>query len=304
MTTFITVFVQMLALLIMIGAGFLAGKKGMLDDHSCKKISGMIITIFNPMLAISSAAGAIGQISMEQMGIAALIAVGLFAYFILVGTILTRFFTKDSLQQKMYQLMFTFSNLGFMGIPVVKCVLGAEYVVYVTEFMLIYNVVFYTYGMALLEGKFTLASLKKLLTVSNALVVFSILILAFSIELPGFINTAVTYLGNVTSPMAMITIGFALAQAQLKDIFANGKLYLFTFVKLIVLPLIALVVLRILPIPADLLPLCIIMFGMPVGNMPLILGKEKGIDCTVCSAGIIMTTLFCIVTIPFLVALV
>ncbi|MCD8379769.1 MAG: AEC family transporter [Lachnospiraceae bacterium] len=302
--TFSTVFYQMLALLILIGAGYIAAKTGMMDEHTSSKMSAMILNIFNPMLAISSASGAVGQIPLSQMGQVALIAVAMFLLFIVIGMILSPFFSKDTFQKKIFELMFVFSNLGFMGIPVVSSVLGSEYVVYVTEFMMVYNIFFYTYGITMMDGKFSAASLKKLLTPSNLLVFSSIFILVFSIQLPDFVNTAVTYLGNVTSPMAMMTIGYALSKASLKDIFTDGKLYLFTFIKLLVIPLALLPVLKLLPIPSDLIPLCMIMFGMPVGNMPLILGNERGIDGTTCSAGIIMTTLFCLVTIPLLMAIV
>ncbi|MCD7738004.1 MAG: AEC family transporter [Lachnospiraceae bacterium] len=302
--TFFTVFYQMIALLILIGAGYIAARTGMLDEHTSTKMSAMILNIFNPMLALSSASGAIGQIPLGQMGQVALIAVGMFLLFILIGRICSPFFAKDIFQKKIFELMFVFSNLGFMGIPVVSSVLGSEYVVYVTEFMMIYNVFFYTYGLAMMDGKFTAASLKKLITPGNLLVFGSIFVLVFSIQLPSFVSTAVTYLGNVTSPMAMMTIGYALSKASLKDIFTDKKLYLFTFIKLLVIPLALLPLLKLLPIPSDLIPLCMIMFGMPVGNMPLILGNERGIDCTTCSAGIIMTTLFCLVTIPLLMAIV
>ena len=43
---------------------------------------------------------------------------------------------------------------------------------------------------------------------------------------------------------------------------------------------------------------------MPIGNMPLILGTQKGIDGATCSAAIILTTLLCVLTIPVLMAVV
>ena len=46
------------------------------------------------------------------------------------------------------------------------------------------------------------------------------------------------------------------------------------------------------------------MFGMPIGNMPLILGNQKGIDGSTCSAAIILTTILCVFTIPVLLAIV
>ncbi|MCD8126448.1 MAG: AEC family transporter [Clostridiales bacterium] len=302
MILLITVFLQMLSLVIMMGAGFIAAKRGMLDGHTCTKLSAMIVSIFNLLLALSSAISSVGQIPLERMGIIALVAAGMFAVFILIGMILSPFFDKDPFQRKMFQMMFVFSNLGFIGIPVVSCVLGAEYVVYITEFMLMFNLVFYSYGMALMEGRFSLASLKAMLNSGNVIAICAILVMVFSITVPDFIATAVTYLGNVASPMALVTIGYTVANASLKQIFGNAKLYLFSFLKLLVIPLALLPVLRLLPVPSDLIPVCMIMFGMPVGNMPLILGTQKGLDCTTCSAGIIMTTILCIFTVPILVA--
>ena len=52
--TIFTVFFQMLALLIMIGAGFFVAKKGMMDAHTNSQVSAMIVNVFNPMLIISS----------------------------------------------------------------------------------------------------------------------------------------------------------------------------------------------------------------------------------------------------------
>ena len=54
--TIFTVFFQMLALLIMIGAGYFMAKKGMMDSHTNTQMSKMIVNVFNPMLILSSAA--------------------------------------------------------------------------------------------------------------------------------------------------------------------------------------------------------------------------------------------------------
>ena len=51
--TFFTVFFQMLALLIMIGAGYFVTKKGMLDAHTNNQMSDLIVNIFNPMLVLA-----------------------------------------------------------------------------------------------------------------------------------------------------------------------------------------------------------------------------------------------------------
>lgn len=298
--TFFTVFFQMLALLLMIGAGYFVTKKGMMDEHTNNQMSDMIVDIFNPLLVLASASNAVGRISMDALKLAICIAVGMFAVFIIAGSILSPFFEKDRQQRKIFQLMFVFSNVGFIGIPVISSIFGSEYVVYVTEFMLVYSFVFYTYGIALMDGRFSAASLKSMINPGTVSGLLALGIIIFEVQLPEFLKTAVTYLGNVTSPMALMAVGFALAHSDWKKIFGQPRLYVFSVIKLLVLPLMMLPLLRLVIQDAELLAVCMVMFGMPVGNMPLILGNQRGMDVTACSAAIILSTVLCVLTVPVL----
>ncbi len=302
--TFLTCLFQMFALLIMIGAGALAAHFNWLDETTNAKMSKMIVNLFNPLLALSGAANAVGKISLDTLGLVFFVAVCMFTSFIIVSVFTARFFDKDVMQQRVYKLMVVFPNCGFIGIPVVSSLLGQEYVVYVSIFVLVYNLYFYTYGVSVPEGKFSLKSLKALNNPGTYCCVLGLLLIVFSVNLPDFLLTAVTSIGNCASPLALMTVGYSLYYADLKRIFNQPRLYAFSAMKLLVLPLIALPLLRLLPLKSDLLMLVMIMFGMPVGNMPLILAAERNIDCSVCSAAIMMTTVFCVVTIPILILLV
>lgn len=300
--TLITVFFQMLALILMISAGYYVAKKDMMDDHTNSQMSGMIVNVFNPMLVLSSAINSVGLVSLDTMATVSLIAVAMFVVFIVAGMIITPFFDKDPGQRKIFQMMFVFSNLGFIGVPVVTSILGAEYVVYVTEFLLIYTLVFYTYGVAMMDGTFSFSSLKAIVNPGTVCGVLAVLIVIFEIHVPDFVKTAVTYLGNVASPMALVSVGFSLAHADLKKIFGQPRLYVFAAIKLLALPLLMLIPLKMVTGDMTIIPVCMVMFGMPVGNMPLILGTQKGIDGATCSAAIILTTILCVFSVPVLIA--
>ncbi len=279
-----TIFFQMLALLLMIGAGYLMAKKKMVDEHTNGQISRMIINVFNPLLFLSSAFESVGTISMSTMLQIGLVAAGMFVFFIAAGMLLTPFFDKDQDQRKIFQMMFVFSNLGFIGIPVINSILGAEYVVYVTGFLVVYNIVFYTYGLSVMNGRFSAALLRSMVN-------------------PGS-NTAVMYLGNAASPLALVLVGYTLERSEFKKIFGEMRLYLFSAVKLLILPLLMLPLLRMVTDDPAVLSVSMIMFGMPIGNMPLILGNERGIDGSTCSAAIILSTVLCVFTVPVLVTVV
>lgn len=298
--TIFTVFFQMLAFLLMIGAGYFITRRGMMDGHTNSQMSGLLVNVFNPLLIVSSAANAVGLISPDTMRTVGLIACGMFAVFILAGMLLSPVFERDQDQRKIFQLMFVFSNLGFIGIPVVSGIIGEEYVVYVTEFILIYTILLYTYGVGLLSRKFSLSALKEMVNPGTVLSAAALVIIIWEIQIPDFLKTAAAYLGNVTSPMALIAIGFNLAQSELKKIFGQLRLYLFAAVKLLILPLLLLPLLKAVTSDIHLISVCMVMFGMPVGNIPLMLRMQKGIDVSAGSAAIILTTVLCVFTIPIL----
>ena len=165
--TVVTVFFQMLALLVMIGVGYFITGRGMLDEHTNRQMSGLLVNLFNPMLILSSAANSVGLISPDDMKTVGLIAIGMFAFFIPLGMVLSPIFEREPGHRKIFQLMFVFSNLGFIGIPVVSGIIGTEYVIYVTEFILIYNVILYSYGVGVLSDRPSLSSLKEMVNLGT-----------------------------------------------------------------------------------------------------------------------------------------
>ncbi len=299
-----TVFFQMLSLAILILVGVVISRIKMVDSHGMGQISRLINYVFNPMMMVSSAISSVGSIDKQVMLLLFGLAAALYLALILIGHFAAPLFDKRPGQKEMYQLMFIFSNVGFMGIPVIRGVFGAENVVYVLAFVFVFNIVFYTYGVALLDGGLSGESLKKMLNPGTVSSVATLLIVLLEPQVPEFLSNVVDYLGSAASPLAMIAVGVTLANADLKAVFLNPKTYLFTLVKMVAIPLIAIPLLKLLPFSDTVIGVCLVEIAMPVANLPLILGTEKGIDCTSCSASIIMTTLASVLTVPLLVALI
>ncbi|MCD7918012.1 MAG: AEC family transporter, partial [Clostridiales bacterium] len=124
-----TVFFQMLSLAILILVGVVISRIKMVDDHGMGQISRLINYVFNPMLMVSSAIDSVGSIDKQVMLLLFGLAAVLYLALILIGRFAAPLFDKRPGQKEMYQLMFIFSNVGFMGIPVIRGVFGAENVV-------------------------------------------------------------------------------------------------------------------------------------------------------------------------------
>lgn len=67
---------------------------------------------------------------------------------------------------------------------VISSIFGAEYVVYVSEFMLVYTLVFYTYGIALMDGKFSKDSLRAMVNPGTiaGLLAMAVILLKYSFQ--------------------------------------------------------------------------------------------------------------------------
>lgn len=302
--TIATVFLQMLSLALMIFAGVLIARRKLADDHTMGQMSHLINYVFNPMMMLSSGIASVGAVDKEVLFLLFGVVGGLYLLFILLARLIGPRFGRTPGQSELFQMMLVFSNIGFMGIPVVRGVFGEEAVVYVLAFVLMFNLFFYTYGVALMSGKLTLQSLKSVLNPGTVCSVITLLIVCFEVRVPDFLADTVGYLGDVASPLAMLAVGVTVAKSDLKAIFTDVKLYIFTLVKMAALPLLILPVLKLLPLPELVTGVCLVEVGMPVANLTLVLGTEKGLDCSNCSAAIIMTTLVSVFTIPLLTALI
>ena len=293
-----TIFFQMLALLLMIGAGYLMAKKKMVDEHTNGQISRMIINVFNPLLFLSSAFESVGTISMSTMLQIGLVAAGMFVFFIAAGMLLTPFFDKDQDQRKIFQMMFVFSNLGFIGIPVINSILGAEYVVYVTGFLVVYNIVFYTYGLSVMNGRFSAALLRTMVNPGSICCVIAVAVFCMGVQVPEFINTAVMYLGNAASPLALVLVGYTLERSEFKKIFGEMRLYLFSAVKLLVIPVAGMLLIRQFVDDDVIRGVCMVVLATPVGSMTAMLAQQYDGDYEMASKGVALTTILSVATMP------
>ncbi len=69
----------------------------------------------------------------------------------LVAHVVCHFIQKIICWNPTYELMLNYSNLGFMGIPIISTIYGGEYVLHVSIFMMTFNLSLFSYGVYLLS---------------------------------------------------------------------------------------------------------------------------------------------------------
>ena len=316
------VFQRILVLLAMMLLGFLVGKKRWVSDSGYRQISGLVVNIFNPMLVITGVLSDTlkvdsGMIFENLRGVALY-----FAVMILLGMLGSRMLFPADRERCQYQLMYVFSNVGFMGIPVISGLFGTECVIYITFYMLGFNLLLYTYGIAVarkdgrVENDATDGGKKNgkgdksdrggwrgLLNSGVVACIAALVIFVFHIPLPDAAVSFFDYMGNATIPLSMIVIGISIGKMPFRKIFSSARMYFFCVVKLLVAPLAAAFLFRGLFSSEMLFGIFVLMFSMPVGSIVTMILNEYGRGETICSQGIVLSTLLSLITIPVVAAL-
>lgn len=170
----------------------------------------------------------------------------------------------------------------------------------VAAFASILNLLQWTYGIVIITRRKDMINIKKVFVnpVTISLVIGLFLFIT-GIKLPGVINSTMAGVAALNTPAAMIVLGYYLSCVRIRDLLLNPSLYLASFVRLIIIPLLTLLVLYIIPAGhGQIGMITLIAAATPVGTSTAIFAQKFGQDyeravCMVC-----LSTLFSIITMP------
>ncbi len=311
---------QMVIIFILIGIGMILFRRGLLSEEGSKQLSGLIINITNPALLICSALEDGPKASLQELGIALAVYAAVFAILIAVGFLIPCLLRVPKDLHYAYQMLTIFGNVGFIGIPLASAVLGSQSLIYVSIFNLLFNLLIYTLGISLLQraargqmegnaagsaGQSKSESplpptgrLQKLVNAGTISAALTVIFYLGDFPVPVILSSALSYTGRATTLLSMLVLGVSVAQIAPKEIFSHPKLYLFTLIRQILVPIGCLLMMRRLIDNPLILNTMLLMAAVPAANMPLMLAKQLDMETDSISQGIILTTVLSLVTVP------
>lgn len=144
----------------------------------------------------------------------------------------------------------------------------------------ILNLLQWTYGIVIITRRKDMINIKKVFVnpVTISLVIGLFLFIT-GIKLPGVINSTMAGVAALNTPAAMIVLGYYLSCVRICDLLLNPSLYLATFVRLIIIPLLTLLVLYIIPVGhGQIGMITLIAAATPVGTSTAIFAQKFGQD--------------------------
>jgi len=286
-------------LLVILILGMITAKVKIVDEHVRKKLSDLLVYVTTPLLVISAFTLEFSQDKLGPVGLMSVISIAVHLFSIALGLLLFRNFAPE--RRAVIRYILVFSNSGFMGLPVLASLWGSSGVLYGAIYNIVSDVFMWTFGVGLFQRSRGPTSWRKVLINPGTIAVaVGLFIFLFSIDIPKPVQEAMELVGGMTAPLSMLVIGALLIESDLKKIFVGLDVYYISFVRLIFIPVVTLLALRMLGITGEVAAVCVAIVAMPAAANSVIFSEKFGGDSVFASRLVALSTLVSMVTIPLI----
>ena len=295
---------QVAVLFALMGVGFACNRAKLFGESAVKGMTDLLVAVVTPCLIVHSFQRPYDAAMLAGLGAAVFVALVVHAAGVLSGA-LVKGRSEDS--RRTLRFAVVFSNAGFMGIPLEQAVLGTEGVFYGAVYVAVFNVLCWSYGLWLMSGDVRAVRLKGIAANPGILGILVALPLFFgSVKLPEVAGTPVKMLADLNTPLAMVIIGYYLAEADFRAAARCAGAWYVAAMRLLAIPLATLAALvllaRVFAMPAKMLEAMVIAASAPVAALTTVVSVKFNRDIPLSVGLVAGSTLLSIVTMPPIVA--
>lgn len=274
--------------------GLLLSRRGMITEQGSRDLSNVLLYAVIPCVILRSYMSEFSTEKLRAMGLSALIAVIAFAASIAVA------YLTCGTRHRIENFAVAFGNAGFIGIPLVTAVFGPEAAFYVVSFSTFANLLQWTYGIVIISGKKETMNLR-MVFVNPVFISMVIGIALFVLQpaLPTVVTGTIGYIADGNTVLAMIILGYYLSKVQLRGLFADVRLYLFSALRLLVVP--AVTILVFLPFPfarGEITLITLIAAATPIASSTAIFAQKFDQDYRRAVSYVCLSTFLSVATLP------
>lgn len=282
--------------------GFCLGKWKLISTETNKQITNLLLTVFMPASLFSAFPSEYDQASANLFfaGFTGGIIV-MFMIIVISKIIFNKYWYKGELRYES-QFGLVFNNATFLGYPIVASTFGPTGVIAYCGFIVVFNIALFSYGIWLFERRISPKLIRNVVTNPNIIaVLLGMVLFLANLHLPSFVTDAIGFVGNATTPLSIICIGFMLSRADLKAIFKKWRLIVTALTQLIIGPVVTWGILRLLNFPTEVICVCTLIQALPTATSLGLFATKYGGNNIESSELVAISTLLSVVTMPIMV---
>ena len=291
---------QIVELFIMIFMGFAIVKAGIVKDEESKVLSKIVLYLVIPCVIVNAFQVDYTAQTVKGLMIAFVASVILQIILLIIVAVMGKVLSLNEVEVASVY----YSNSGNLIVPIVTFILGKEWVLYGCVFMSVQLVFLWTHCKKIISRERSYDWKKIVLNINMISIAVGVVLFFTRIRLPEVIDNTIGAVGNMIGPASMIVTGMLFAGMNLKQIFANKRVYFVSFLRMIALVLIK--GSRLADLSADAPKIMLIVFLAvitPSASTVTQMCQVYGNDSQYASAINVVTTLSAIITMPVMVLL-
>ena len=299
---FLHIVTQMLMIFGIVLVGLASAKRNLWAGELDRKLSVFILNVSMPALILASVMGK--DLEFEASEVLTLSLVAVVNYVILIGMacLIPKIWHVNLSRQGLARFMLAFGNVSFIGYPVCDAVFGPKAVFCASVLNIPFNLLIFTIGVSFVNGGKARSAFSPKLVFSPCVVasLIAVVIALMGISVPAPVGQWFHLLGDLTTPCALLIIGSSLSHIPVRDMLGNRFAYAISLLRLIVLPLVVGVVLRLMGVDRFVANVAVVLSAMPIATNGIMMCLQYGKDERVMTQGLFLSTLFSVVTIPLI----
>ena len=287
-------------LFALLAVGLLLRKVGLFNETAKTLLTDLVLYVTLPCSIILSFQMDIKAELLGSLSIIFLISIGVQV----ICYLLTRltFLKVDPDKRSVLHYGILVSNAGFLGLPIAGELFGATGLMYASIYLIPQRVVMWTAGLSIFSPAAVnkkQAARKVILHPCMVAVYVGLILMLTRLPIPAFARMTLTSLGGCTTALSMLLIGSLFGEMKREHLHIDRNLVQFSFLRLVLIPLVSLVIGQLLGIDSLLIGVGVILAAMPGGSSTVILASKYGRDTTYASKLVIISTMLSLVSIPF-----
>ena len=286
---------QITVIFIGILAGFVCRKLRVLTEEGTATVSNIVVKIILPFYLFSAILNSGSGVDSRGVFITLGLSFGMFLLSGLVAMVVVPLLKPPADDRGVYLFETMCGNVTYIGIPVCAAVLGGNAAFYASLLNIPYNLLCFSLGIWLLAGKLPL---KKILNPAFLSGVAAAILYLLRVPVPSVLLDGCAFIGQATSPCAMLVIGSVLGSVSFKEIFTEWRAIPYVLIRLVGLGALMALLLSFIDVDPVLKGVVILMASMPAATNSTMLCTIYGGNRALSAKLIFLSTALSIVTIP------
>ena len=238
MNSFMVIFEQLVSFFLMMLVGYIAAKKRVTTREILDRLATLIMKQLLPSMIFSNMMNGTSRAQLAGDLPALFMVAAIYGSLIVIFAIIARLLRLPKERADIFQAVFVFGNVGFIGLPLMLSVSPAHGGIYSALVSIIDQSLFWTYGLYLTtpRGK-SHFDWKNFINPAVCGIVLAILLLLCDLHIPDILENGLLKIGSAATPLSLIYMGGLLCFCNWTPVLRQKELYLGIVVKMILFPI-------------------------------------------------------------------